>query len=93
MTKYESETTIVFNDEEQHAAIYTCNAAWKRKLAKLAKDNADMRKIREDSESVAYHVPKKWVKLRTPRILSEEQKEKLRERGKQITSTLPISSQ
>jgi hypothetical protein len=36
--------------------------------------------VHSDEYSLTFSVPKKWVKIRSPRILSEEQKEQMRAR-------------
>lgn len=79
LTKTEQETFICFNEEETLAQVETCNAALKRKLDKLCQRNSEIVLLRQDEYSKTYRLPKKWVKIHAPRVLSEEQKTKQRE--------------
>lgn len=82
LTKYEMETIINFNEEEQTAEIYTYNKSMKRKLEKYSKEKPNeckMVKIGNNDDSVKYSVPKKWIKIYPPRktkSLTEEEKRK-----------------
>lgn len=77
--RIERETTIVFNDEENNAKVWSCSAIFQRRMAKLGiapertapREGADL--------SCWYTVPKKWVKIRLPvkRIFDEEQKKRI----------------
>ena len=71
---WERETIITFNDAEKKASYYTCNKARMEQLKELAKEDwcmeADM--------------PKKWVKIKPPRKLTEEQYAELVRRGKEL---------
>lgn len=77
LSKYEQETIIHYNEEEKTASVYTMNTSLTNKLAKLAEEYPDecMRTVtQQDGEGVTYIVPKKWVKVRPPRKMSEEQR-------------------
>jgi len=77
----ERETIINFNAAETDAQIYSCQSnIWRRceKLGLIPKDI--IKNIKGDIISKTYYCPKKWVKIRKPRKLSEDQKEKLRYR-------------
>lgn len=82
LTKYEMETIINFNEEEQMAEVYTYNKSMKRKLEKYSKEKQEeckMVKIGNDNNAVKYLVPKKWIKIYPPRktkSLTEEEKQK-----------------
>ena len=83
----ERETIIRFNEANPYASVYTFNPALIRKLDKLVEDRAsEMTCI--DAENIngvqarGYAVPKKWVKVNASRILSEEERARLSERGK-----------
>ena len=78
LTRAERETIILYNEEEQTAEVYTCNEAMKRKLTKLHEDGTEgITFVRSDEYNVTYTVPKKWVKINPPRILSEAQRQVL----------------
>lgn len=76
----ERETVFNFNDGEKTAYIFTYNDYLKRRLSKLAKEcPEDVRLIEtfnDDPPAVSYEIPKKWIKIRRPRVLSAEQKER-----------------
>lgn len=83
MINYEKETIINFNDEEKDAIVYTCNRAMMVKMDRLCKKHPDIFRLdRQDEFSKTYSFPKKYASIRNPRIMSEEQKAKVRERFK-----------
>ena len=88
LTKLEKETIIVFNEAEQEAEVFTYNGRMLRELAKLAGDRPDDVEHVSDNGNGAstYRVPKKWVKIRASRILSE------RERAARIETMRKINS-
>ena len=73
MTLYEQETNINFNAEECEAVIYTAYKPMMRKLDKLL-DRGEVSVVSEDQYGKTYRLPKKWIKVRPSRILSEEEK-------------------
>lgn len=82
LTKYEQETIISFNAGEKTADVYTADPNMIRKLDNLcAKYPEHYKCIKSDDYSKSYEVAsKKLVSLRSPRIITEEQKEELVER-------------
>lgn len=89
LTKYEMETIINFNDNEITATLYTCNKAWMRKMDALCrKQPAEFMLLTQDECSKTYSFSKKLVSVRTPRIMTEEQKEKARLSGERLQSIL-----
>lgn len=84
---YEKETVINFNNAEQNASCYTLNTHKRQMLLNLAKEYPDDVKIiskRDDMVEVTF--PKKWVKIRPPRKLTEEQRVNAVERGKALAA-------
>lgn len=85
LTRYEMETILNFNEEEQTASVYTHNKALRRKLDKLAQDRAGECKLvrtSHDGKAADYTIPKGWIRIHPPRVsasLTEEQKQKRRE--------------
>ncbi len=77
LSNLERETVITFNEAENFAEIFTYNS--------LAADRPeDVQHVNTNPEGGAtYRVPKGWVKIRASRILSEEQRAVMRERGRQ----------
>ena len=77
LTKYEQETIINYNQEEDMAQIYTCDKNLIRKIdANIEKTHVNYC-IRRDELSATYSLPKKFVKVAFSRQLSEEQRKKL----------------
>ena len=76
ISRLEQETIINFNEEEQIADVYTHNKALINQLEKLRQKSTEISLVREDKYSKTYTIPKKWVKIRTPLILSEEERAK-----------------
>lgn len=84
---YEKETVINFNNAEQNASCYTLNTHKRQMLLNLAEEYPDDVKIiskRDDMVEVTF--PKKWVKIRPPRKLTEEQRANAVERGRALAA-------
>lgn len=84
---YEKETVINFNNAEQSASCYTLNTHKRQMLLNLAEEYPDDVKIiskRDDMVEVTF--PKKWVKIRPPRKLTEEQRVNAVERGRALAA-------
>lgn len=84
---YEKETIINFNNAEQNASCYTLNTHKRQMLLNLAEEYPDDVKIiskRDDMGEVTF--PKKWVKIRPPRKLTEEQRVNAVERGRALAA-------
>lgn len=88
LTNQERETIICFNEAEATAEVFTYNGRMLRELSLLAGERADDIKHISDNgaDGSTYSVPKKWVKIRASRILSEEQKKSLSSRLPKINS-------
>lgn len=86
MTKYEQETVIIFNEQNPLAEIFTYNGRLLRELDALATGRPDeVRYVKTNSVGAkTYTVPKKWVKIRANRILTEEQRAKLQAQAKHM---------
>lgn len=74
LTSEEKETQINWNNAEQDARIYTYDSRIIRRLKDLGVDV----KV-DESGLVEAKIPKKWVKINAPRVLSDEQKQRLSE--------------
>lgn len=86
MTKYEQETVIIFNEQNPLAEIFTYNGRLLRELDALATGRPDeVRYVKTNSVGAkTYTAPKKWVKIRANRILTEEQRAKLQAQAKHM---------
>ncbi len=78
LTRAEQETIVIFNEEEPQASVYTYNRSLKKNLRELSeKFPQNVMLEREDGRGgETFLIPKKWVKVRAPRIVSEEEREK-----------------
>lgn len=76
LTRQEQETVIVFNEADANATVFTFNGRMQRALNKLVTERPD--EARHDGSNgiggETYIVPKKWIKVRASRILSEEER-------------------
>ena len=80
-TMYEQETSITYNREEDTATVYTDSPVDIRKLDKLYSQRSNDMKLEAGTDlSRTYSIPKKWIKIVPNRILTEEQKEEIRQR-------------
>lgn len=87
LTRLEQETIVNFNNEEANAEVYTCSQSVMRKLDKLCIKFPDNYKlIKEDEYSKTYSTSKKNIKFKSPRILTDEQREKLAKKLKESLS-------
>ena len=73
---YEQETIICFNNAEPNAEIYTYATSWKNKLAKMSAEDKGVQKVKEDKYSQTYILPKKYIKVIAPRVLTEEERKR-----------------
>ena len=81
LTRYEQETIINFNAQDQIATLYTRDPAVMRKVDALVIEYPDTFKcIGETDIDKTYSMPKSFVTYRKPRRISEEQREAARER-------------
>lgn len=82
LSRYEMETVINFNLEDDKAVLYTADKSIMRKLDRLISRRPDLYQlISSDSISKQYTFPKKMITFRVPAELTDEQKEKRRLQG------------
>lgn len=74
----ERETIISYNEAEKTANVYTMNQALKNKLSKMSNDFPDLVKFKKEHPdgAVEYELPKKYIKVARPIVLTDEQIEK-----------------
>lgn len=79
LSNYERETVILFNEAEKTADIYTHNPALKKQLAKLGATYPEL--VKQETENryggQMFVIPKKWIRVKPPRVLSPAQREVL----------------
>lgn len=83
MLRCERETVINFDDASKTASISTSQEWMKRRLKKLAEKRPDDVRIKKEDEYTLFvELPAKWISIRTPRVMTEEQKASASERFK-----------
>lgn len=97
LTSYEQETIINFNEEEKTAAVYTYNKATIKMLDKCCLDYPDMFVLLKADVygkhiSKSYVIPKKYVKIRKPKILSDVQRILAVEKAKKMREAQSLTS-
>ena len=80
MTKYEQETIFCYNQAEENCHVYTCDQSLIRKLDKLCQKDSRITAEKSGDGYKEYNFPKKWIQIRPSRILTEEQKQVIRDR-------------
>ena len=84
LTKYEQETIINFNNDEQEASIYTASPQMMRKLDALAAAYPEHYRVVGQTEvSKTYSCEKHLINLRKPRKVNEEHNRKQNEEHSQ----------
>lgn len=87
LTNEERETIICFNEQSSTARVFTYNRKMSNYLREQASDPQTSCRLLEDNLNggLTFEVPKRWVKVRRPRQISEEQRAAMaaraRERG------------
>lgn len=84
VTRYEQETIINYNQEEKTANIYTHDPSLMRKLDAALENGETITVKREGDGWREYELPKKFIKVRFPRKLSDEQRQEMAERMKSM---------
>ncbi len=80
LSRYEQETIVNFNAEQQTATLYTRDKAVMRKLDTLVADFPETYNLTgQDEISKTYSFPKSYVSYRKPRAVSTEQRERARQ--------------
>ena len=76
LTNVEKETIITFNEAERTASVYTHNEALKRQLLELCRTHPGQ--VRQTAANgwggLTFELPKKWLKVSPPRVLSPAQR-------------------
>ncbi len=86
-SRIERETTIIFNEEESTASVWTCSPMTMRKLDKLCDELPDTYRcvlVDDKAQAKRYEMPKKLVSFRKPKVMSEEQREATAERMRAV---------
>ena len=85
LSKYEQETIINFNAAESDAVVFTRDKSVIRKIDALVTEFPEVyRCISETDIDKTYSMPKQYVSYRKPRKLTNEQREKRREKMQEL---------
>ena len=85
LTRYERETIINFNSAEKEATVSTSDRTVMRKLDALAAEFPDKYLIlSKDDYSTTYLMPKSFINYRRPRMISDEARERARQRMRKL---------
>lgn len=75
------DTIMNFNDKELFATVYTCNTQMIERLKQMLIDfPEDVKLIEETKVSIKVTMPKNWLKISTPRRLTDAQRQAAAER-------------
>lgn len=85
LSKYEKETIVSFNEDEDTASVYTRSKPVKTKLARLTLKNPLCVKEYEDELGQCYRMPKSWVTFRIPPAYSEKTRAEMAARAKLLS--------
>lgn len=80
ISKYEQETIINYNNAEKTASIFTYDKSLIRKIDEKLSGYPELKVLRRDDGCAEYELPKKWIKVRFPRLLSDEQRKEMANR-------------
>ena len=83
LSKYEMETIYNYNQEEPLASCYTMDKVLIRRLDELARKHKEITLVRGSDGMREYTFPKKWLKVRAPKELSDEQRENMAKRARE----------
>ena len=82
-TKYEMETVYNYNQEDPLASCYTMDKALIRRMDALAQKHKEITLVRGSDGMRKYTFPKRWLKVRAPKELSDEQRENMAKRARE----------
>ena len=77
LTRLEQETVYTYNQEDPLAYCYTMDRALIRRLDALAQKHKEITLIRSGEGMREYSFPKKWIKVRVPKEITEEARQRM----------------
>lgn len=79
LSNIEKETVVSFNEAEAAASVYTHNEALKRQLLELCRSYPEQvrQTAANDWGGLTFELPKKWLRVVPPRVLTPAQREVL----------------
>lgn len=80
LSRYEQESIMNFNVAENDASVYTADPSMIRRMDKLVTEFPEVFRVEKITEvSKTYLIPKEYIKIRKPRVVSEEHREQARQ--------------
>lgn len=88
LSNLERETIILWNEAESVAEVYTHCPALQKQLAALCRSHPEQVRRTDDNErgGLTFSLPKKWLKVTPPRVLSPAQRAVLDRMNRQRTA-------
>lgn len=83
LSRAEQETIIRYDQEESTVVCFTSDPVLIRKLDKLYLESSEIQRTKQGDYFGEYVFPKKWLKVRMPRQLSDEKRSELSLRAKE----------
>ena len=79
LSNLERETICLFNEAESDAEIYTHNPAMQKQLTELCETRPEQVRLTRSGSSggMTFRLPKKWLRVVPPRVLTPAQREVL----------------
>ena len=75
LSPIEKETIILYNEKDKTASCFTYNQRLIKQFNSLCESRDDIYLQEENGAGgITFVFPKKWVKVKAPRVLSEEEK-------------------
>lgn len=89
--RLERETTIVFNEAEDLASVWSASPVFQRRMARLGVQPSESAARERGIVSCWYNVPRSWIRIRPPiqRQLTEEMRLKMAETARRTFSKRP----
>lgn len=83
LSPYERETIINYSYAGPEATIFTYDRALISRLDRYRKKNPEIELLREEKTGAReYRIPKSWISVRQPPVLSADAAEEARQRGR-----------
>ncbi len=93
--KLEQETTIVFNEAEPLAQIWSASRSFQRRMEKAGIPPTKTAPRERGALSAWYEVPRKWIRVRPPIVkqITEEQRKDMAERARVRFARIRVAKQ
>lgn len=82
--KSERETIIIYNEDEKTAIVETSRKSLITRLDRYCSESEEIKLINENGIFKKYQFPKKWIKIVMPRQYSDEEREKMKQHGREM---------